>query len=516
MASIPSPASPGIPSGLIERYAPVAALALACAGILIAHAQTAASIVAIWWRSETYAHGFVVVPIALWLAWQRRDEIAATPALPWWPALAGVALAGALWFVMTLGDIVGVRQFALAFMLQAAIVAIVGWRVAKVAAFPIVFLLFAIPVGEFMIPTLIEWTADFTVAALRASGVPVYREANQFVIPSGAWSVVEACSGLRYLIASVMIGVVYAAVTYTSRWRRAAFIAASVVIPVIANWLRAYLIVMLGHLSDNQLAAGVDHLIYGWVFFGVVMALTFWVGSFWSERRAAVVSGGQPRVTGDRSVSGAGFFVVAIAAIVAAGVWRPLVATVEQRPTLAAPVLGTIEGAGGFAPASVPGDWKPSYAGHAAALREGYTRAGRSAGLYIAFYRNQAKGRELITSGNQLVLPQDNFWKEVERSDAMLAYAGRPVGLSRSVIVGLRERERLIAYRLFWVDGRVTGSEYVAKALLAWSRLTGRNADAALIVTFAPETAERDVAREAMEALSVPIGRVLDATGGRT
>src|SRR4029077_2223580 len=121
----------------------------------------------------------------------------------------------------------------------------------------------------------------------RASGVPVYREANHFSIPSGRWSVVEACSGIRYIIASVMVGTIYAALAYSSMRRRALFIVASILVPVVANWLRAYLIVMLGHLSNNRIAVGVDHLIYGWVFFGIVMALLFWVGSFWQQDPAA-------------------------------------------------------------------------------------------------------------------------------------------------------------------------------------------------------------------------------------
>src|SRR5207302_5055454 len=111
-------------------------------------------------------------------------------------------------------------QFALAFMLQAAIVTVVGLQAARVLAFALAFLLFAVPSGEFLVPTLMDWTADFTVSALRLSGVPVYREANHFIIPSGVWSVVEACSGIRYIIASVMVGTIFAAVAYRSTRRR--------------------------------------------------------------------------------------------------------------------------------------------------------------------------------------------------------------------------------------------------------------------------------------------------------
>jgi len=134
-----------------------------------------------------------------------------------------------------------------------------------------------------MVPTLIDWTADFTIGALRLSGVPVYREGNHFIIPSGWWSVVEACSGVRYIIASSMVGTMFAAIAYRSPRRRAWFVLASILVPVVANWLRAYMIVMLGHLSNNRLAVGVDHVIYGWFFFGLVMLLLFWIGSRWQE-----------------------------------------------------------------------------------------------------------------------------------------------------------------------------------------------------------------------------------------
>jgi len=511
MASIPGPVSPAWSGVAPLRHAAVLAVALACVGILAVHAETAASIVAIWWRSETYAHGFIVLPICAWLAWQRRDALALAPARPWTPALAVVALSGALWLVMSLADVVGVRQFALAFMLQAAIVAVVGLRVARIIAFPLAFLLFAVPAGEFMIPTLIEWTADFTVAALRASGVPVYREANHFIIPSGAWSVVEACSGLRYLIASVMIGVVYASVTYRTASRRAAFIGASVIVPVLANWLRAYMIVMLGHLSNNRLAAGVDHIIYGWLFFGIVMALLFWIGSFWSESAGPAERGAVVDAAHRAPATASGpMYLTAIAAIAIAGIWRPMYVAFESPASAGVSALAPVAAANGFAPVAVPpSEWLPSYSGFSSTLRQGFASSAGAAGLYIAYYRNQAKGRELVTSGNQLVLPQDDKWKEVDRRTEDVTFAGQTVRALRIEVSGVRER--LVAYRLFWVDGHVTGSEYVAKARIAWSRLRGRPGDAALIVTFAREEG-RDVAREALEAMSRGIKQALDAT----
>ena len=497
------------------RVAPVLAASLAVVGILALYWPVAASIVAIWIRSETFTHGFVIVPICLWLAWRRREILAAIPARPWWPGLAIVFAAGALWFVTSVADVLGVKQFALAFMLQAAIVTVLGAGIARAAFFPLAFLLFAVPFGEIFVPTLIEWTANFTVAALRMSGVPVYREANLFIIPSGAWSVVEACSGIRYIIASVMIGTIYAALAYRSTRRRVMFMAAAILVPIVANWLRAYMIVMLGHLSNNKLAVGVDHIIYGWVFFGLVMLLLFWIGSFWQEdaapepaaapRPATVAPAATPRV----------LFAAAVAAIVAAGVWLPLEARIDRSDQPSKASIPGVAAANGWSDSALAfTDWKPRYRGYAAELQQTLIKDGHEVGLYIAYYRHQSKGSELITSGNQLVTPEDWKWKQVGKGSQSVEWSGRPERVERADLSG--QTAALQAYRLYWVAGHVTSSQYEAKALQAWSKLSGRGDDAALVVIYAPRRTRDDDPTSILSAftseMSPSIERALVAT----
>ena len=260
---------------------PALVLVLAC--VLLLYRDTAIAMVTIWYRSGTFTHAFVVPPIVLWLIWRRRQELAfLMPRPAFWVLIpiGGVAL---FWL---LGDLVAVNaatQLALVALLVLAVPAVLGPQVARAITFPLLFLFFAVPIGEFLLPQLMEWTAHFTIIALRLSGIPVYQEGLQFVIPSGSWSVVEACSGVRYLIASVTVGTLFAYLNYQSTKRRIMFVIVSILVPVVANWMRAYMIVMLGHLSGNKLAVGVDHLIYGWVFFGVVIMIMFFIGAKWSE-----------------------------------------------------------------------------------------------------------------------------------------------------------------------------------------------------------------------------------------
>ncbi len=258
-------------------------LVLTIAAIIAIYWPTAQSIVAIWDRSETFAHGFLIVPIVLYLIWTRRKLIAQQAPVADWLGYVLLALAGLGWLVASAGKVQVVQQFAFVAMIPAAVIAVAGRRVAWGIAFPLAFLFLGVPVGEGLIPPLMDFTADFAVAALKLTGMPVYREGALFAIPSGQWSVVEGCSGLRYLIASITVGTLYAYLTYQSSGKRVLFIAASVIVPIVANGLRAYMIVMIAHLSDMKLALGVDHLIYGWVFFGIVMLLLFWVGSYWRD-----------------------------------------------------------------------------------------------------------------------------------------------------------------------------------------------------------------------------------------
>ncbi|MBT9492894.1 MAG: exosortase A [Paucibacter sp.] len=235
------------------------AFLLLLAAVFWLYRDTALAMVEIWNRSETFAHAFVVPPISLWLIWRQRAVLANLNPSPSPGFLLPLIAAALLWLLGDLAVVNAATQLAFTAILVLLVPAALGWPVARAIAFPLGFLFFAVPIGEFMTPKLMEWTADFTVAALRLSGIPVFREGQEFVIPSGNWSVVEACSGIRYLMASVMVGTLFAYLNYRSLARRWIFVGVAIALPLIANWLRAYIIVMLGHFSDNKIATGADH-----------------------------------------------------------------------------------------------------------------------------------------------------------------------------------------------------------------------------------------------------------------
>ena len=471
---------------------------LAVAALLGVHYKTTWSMIEIWERSDTFAHGFLIFPFSAYLVWGQRQYLSTFSPQPNLLGLLVLAALGFSWLLATLASVLVFEQFFLITMIPAVVWTILGNRMVRALAFPLAYLLLAVPFGEALIPPLIDFTADFTVKALQLTGIPVYREGSFFTIPSGNWSVVEACSGLRYLIASFTLGTLYAYLTYRSLARRLAFVALSVIVPIVANGIRAYLIVMTGHLSDMTLAVGVDHLIYGWIFFGIVMMLLFWIGSFWREDGKrdvdTVVDARQSGFSG--SLSSLKRITIATSGILAvAFIWPLFVAYLDN--SLQADLSREIK------IADVPeqwrsrenhvSDWKPIYVGATAELRQSYQYDADSVDLYVSYYRNQQQGAELISSQNVLVPESGSPWRHIaeEVKDVPI----------RSVQMVLKQNQldspskKLLVWRWYWLGDEATANPYVAKMILAKRKLLGRGDDGAEILVAAPyeETPEEAV-----------------------
>lgn len=471
--------------GLSSRWLFATALVLSTIFWLLAwYWDTAQSIVAIWERSETFAHGYLIIPISAWMIWRQRHAVAALNPRPNFLALSLLALAGFGWL---LGQLAGARvvpQYGLVLMIPLLVWTILGNQVVRALAFPLFFLLFAVPVGEFLVPLLMEQTADVLIFALRLTGIPVYREGLFFTIPSGTWSVVEACSGLRYLIASLTLGFLYAYLTYRSFARRAIFVVVSVVVPIIANWLRAYMIVMIGHLSGMKYAVGIDHLIYGWVFFGLVMLIMFGIGSIWREDLAPHQAAPSFSALAQRDKSSLETIMAAtIAVAVMVAIWPMAAARLEGIGPYPPPVLQAPPPTESWQ--QVDGrltDWTPRFSNPQAQINQVYARDTGRVGLYIGYYRNQRQGVQLISTQNMLVSSNDGTWKNIGEAHRTLVLDNEKIPLIEAELRG--SSTRLLVWRWYWVGGRYAVDPYWAKLLQAKSKLFGHGDDGAVVIIY--------------------------------
>ena len=498
----------------------VPALALVLLAMLVLFRDTALRMLSIWWRNDTYAHGMLVPVMTLWLIWRVRSSIVVLEPRASYLAVLLLAGAGFVWLLGQLAAVNALAQFALTAMLVFAVWAVIGTQVARRIAFPLLFLFFAVPFGDFTQPKLMEWTAQFTVLALRLTGIPVFSEGQQIVIPSGRWSVVEACSGVRYLIASVTIGTLFAYLTYQSWKRRLIFIGVSILVPIVANWLRAYMIVMLGHLSGNKLAVGVDHLIYGWVFFGIVILAMFWIGARWREDvppAAAVPLSASVRTAAAHSSS----WPAAVASVLVAALW-PLaqwqVAQASAPPLRQLLPLGEISGwrAAEWS-ASGARDWQPRFENPAASTQAAFAQDGRVVGLYLAYYRNQDQQSKLVSSTNVLVTSDDPHWARVSGGMRDISFNQQALKVRTAQLRASSASVGLVVWQWYWVNGRWTSSDVLAKAYTALSQLTGKGDDSAVIIVYTPQdqagqaaAALDDFARAAGPALETVLRQALE------
>ena len=259
--------------------APLAALAAAGLALVLACLGAWQAMAHQWWNIDTYNHLLLVPLISAWLVALKEEELARLRPQPFLPGLLGVAAGLALWRVGEGAGINLVAQAGAVGALQAAAVTVIGLRASIVLALPIAFAAFLVPFGDEIIAPLQAITAEIAIALTRASGIPARIEGIHIDTPAGLFIVAEACSGVKFLIAMVTLGVLVCATRF-NRWRtRAGFMAACVIVPILANGVRAWATIYVAQFVGAEKATGFDHIVYGWVFFAIVIAVL--LGAAW-------------------------------------------------------------------------------------------------------------------------------------------------------------------------------------------------------------------------------------------
>jgi exosortase A len=473
----------------------------------------------IWIRSETFQHAFLVPPIAAWLIWRKRAEVASVALQPVLWLLLPMAAICFMWLLGDLADVAAASQLALVTLGVLSVPALYGWRLARVLAFPLLFLFFMVPIGEFAVPYLQAWTADVTVVALRLTGVPVYREGMQFVIPSGTWSVVEACSGIRYIIACFMVGTLFAYLNYRSTRRRAIFVVVALLVPVAANWIRAYTIVMIGHVTGSPMILGVEHTTYGWFLFGAVVMVMFWVGSFWSEDApVATLTGGHPHNTSPQPVMGVppmAPLVAGIAALLMAvqfWSWSLQPGGPDTVPEVMLPdQVGEWRAAGDLSQL----DWQPGFLNPSSTRVVGYRNGGATVQLWVGYYHQQSAERKLVTSMHRVVSTEGKTWRGqstgIRHATRLPAFATTIASPGAAPTLTAMERQRV--WHVYWLDGRWLIRPPEIKLRQAFSRLLGRSDDGAIVMLVTPMRDDADAIMEKFARENLPaVGAALETT----
>ncbi len=464
---------------------PLLQLGLAVLALLALTASDWAAMAHQWWAISTYNHILLIPAILAWLVWNRRGELARLTPHGWWPGLVGVAGALFLWLLGTLSGLATASQLGALGAIHLAVLAVLGPRVASGLLFPLGYALFLVPFGGELVPTLQHVTAEITIALTHLSGIPARIEGVFIDTPAGLFEVAEACSGVEFLVASIALGVLVAQTCYR-RWpRRIGFVALSIAVPILANGVRAWGTIAIAQWRGIAFAAGFDHVVFGWVFFAVVVVLLLALGWRWFDRApeepgidaAALLR--SPFLAALDRFGGNGRAVLAglLTLIAAFAAWSQLAAGV------AAPLPERV------VPPAAPGwelthtapdlAWEPRAAGADRRLLARYRdEEGHVVDLFVALYASQAEGREAGADGEGALEP-GTPWRWLSESTG-------PAGSRAETLFALGHIRRR-AETSYWRPGLLTGSTVELKLAVMRDKLLLRARPTATVILSATD-----------------------------
>ena len=252
-------------------------LLLVVVAIGVAYATVIPGMIDDWSNDPNYSHGFLVPLISGYFLWQSWPELKQATLKP---CNAGLAVIVGSLSLLILGY-VGVEYFtmraSLVFLLAGIILFWCGWRVLKITALPVAFLLFMVPlpyiVYDAMAFPLKLFVTKYSVLSLKAMGFTVVQEGNILMFPQTVLEVADACSGLRSLVSLLALAVAMAFLTLTNPVKRAVLIVSALPIAIATNMFRVITTGVLAHYYGRAAAEGFFHEFAGMAVFALAMVL---------------------------------------------------------------------------------------------------------------------------------------------------------------------------------------------------------------------------------------------------
>ncbi len=262
---------------MTTKFQKVCAWALIAIGFAVLYRHVAAKLVYDWWNDGNYSHGFVIIPIAGYLAWERRDRF---NALKKQPSIVGLFVIIGSILVLAVG-VLGSELFLTRISIVGTAVGVVlflfGWARLRALAFPLAFLLLMIPLPAiifnqiaFPLQLLASRLGEVTMSSF---GIPVLREGNVLILANTTLEVAEACSGIRSLITLLTLAIVLGYFTDSRAWVRTLIALSAIPVAVISNGARVAGTGISAHIWGPAAAEGFFHEFSGWIVFMAAFAM---------------------------------------------------------------------------------------------------------------------------------------------------------------------------------------------------------------------------------------------------
>ena len=447
---------------------------------------------------EPYAHGWLVLGVTVWLIWRDRAHLASIPLSAPAAGWALVALGSVGWLVTFNAGVLAASMMALPLLALATVWAAGGMSLARRVAVPILLMYLAVPVWEVFSPPLQWMTATVNHWLTRLVGIPVVMQEYAIHIPAGTFAVEGGCSGLNYFVTALFIAIVLGELDRDDLRSRLLLVVLAIGLAVVTNWLRVFIIIVAGHLTNMQsYLVKVDHYKFGWVLFAVLLVFYFWLARRMPRRDAVEQAGTYPEPAASRGRRTAAVL-LAFLGLALGPLWSHARSAMAGSPAvpLEAPSV-----AGWSGPEPYLSDWKPVFVGADEEFLVVYAGEDhQKAVVYRAAYHSQRQGKELRAYGNTVAGES----RRVQATDRHHINIGRHSVIVTDETLSGWSGQQSIVWRLYAVDGTPSAMDLPSQ-LDYGMRSLWRAPTASVVVIAADCRPDCAAARATLESLSIQL-----------
>ncbi|OQW33588.1 MAG: hypothetical protein A4E19_04170 [Nitrospira sp. SG-bin1] len=467
------------------------------------YAESLAYLSSRWVGTEDYSHGIFVPFISGYLIWQQRQRLSQVTREKSWLGLIVIAVGLVLYVVGELSTLFVVLHVSLWIVIVGLAITLLGIHGAKAIAFPLGYLLTAIPLPMFFYANLSSqlqlWSSSLGVGCLQLVGVMAFREGNVIDLGPVQLQVVEACSGIRYLLPLTSLALLCAYLFKDKMWKRVLLVLSSVPISILLNGFRIGMIGVLVELYGKGAAEGFYHLFEGWVIFMVSLGLlileTVLLGKVnasiperpfrerftWRDQRVDIGHGdGSKVVPGAIVVAGPAYLCSVVLLVPFSLVTAALAQRAETPPPRATFVdfPMQIDGWNG-APFPLEQQYIDALRFDDYVLADYRSDHEQPVNLYAAYYRSQRKGQSAHSPKSCLPGGGWEIASLTQRELPMSQEMMQPLRVNRAVIQK-GDQKQVVLYWFKQRDRHLT-NEYLVKWYLLWDAFSRQRTDGALV-----------------------------------
>lgn len=450
------------------------------------------------WSGEDYSYCWFVPLIVLYLIWEKRTELARFPSTPSWFGLIPFLIGLSLFWLGELGGEYTMLLFSLWFVVVGLVWLDTGWQKVHSLSFPfaILFVCFPLP---YYIETQLTLHAKMVSSRLGAwmlyaAGIPVYREGNVIDLGFTKLQVVDACSGLRYILPLMLIGLLLAYWFRAHTWKRAALFLSSIPLSILMNGFRIALTGVLYGAIGPEAAEGFFHEFSGWLIFvaalPIFLALMFILKKLPPKdltllrgKDKTVCAGTPPEPSAVKTLLQPQFLTGLSALLLIFALNQgvdfrqkvPIIKPFSQFPSKVGQWAGTRQ--------TMERQFLDALSFSDYILEDYANPQGKAVNLYVAYYQDQRKGESIHSP--ESCLPGSGWtFREAGETSIPLSDGRSSLPVSRAFMekAGVRE----LSYFWFPQRGRILTKLYQLKIFTFWDSLTEQRTDGALVRLITP------------------------------